>query len=56
MTWPAPKDKGGTSFVTVAGVRYQVEGTGHPYSKLVQWVKNGLTTIVNDDETGKGEE
>ena len=45
MTWPAAKDRGGVSFVTVAGVRYRAEGTGHSYSKLARMVKDGLAVV-----------
>ena len=55
MTWPAPKNRGGVSFVTVAGVRYRVKGTGHSYSQLVRLAKNGLAAIVSDGDGGKGE-
>ncbi len=54
--WPAPKDKGGVTFVTVAGIRYRVEGTGHSYNQLTRSIKDGLAAIVSDDETGKGDE
>ena len=53
--WPAPKDKGGHTFVTVAGVRYRVEGTGHSHSQLIRSIRNGLAAIVNGDDGGKGE-
>ena len=53
--WPAPSDKGGSTFVTVAGVRYRVEGTGYPYSQLTRSIRDGLAAIVGDDETGKGD-
>ncbi len=48
--WPAPRDKGGVSFVTVAGVRYRAEGTGYSYSKLVRLVKDGTAVAVGDTE------
>ena len=53
--WPAPKDKGGVTFITINGVRYRVEGTGHSWSQLTRSVKNGLAVIVNGDDDGKGE-
>ena len=53
--WPASSDKGGVTFVTVDGVRYRVEGTGHSYSQLTRSIKNGLAAIVNDGDGGKGE-
>ncbi len=53
--WPAPKDKSGVTFVTVAGVRYRMEGTGHLYNHLVRSIRNGLAVIVNGDDGGKGE-
>ncbi len=55
MTWPAPKNRGGVTFITVAGVRYRVEGTGHSYNQLTRSVKNGLAAIVNGGDGGKGE-
>ncbi len=53
--WPAPRDKGGVTFVTVAGVRYQVEGSGHSYNQLTRAIRDGLAAIVGDDVGGKGE-
>ena len=53
--WPASSDKGGVTFVTVAGVRYRVEGTGHSYNQLTRSIRNGLAAIVNGDDGGKGE-
>ncbi len=53
--WPASSDKGGVTFITVAGVRYRVEGTGHSYNQLTRSIKNGLAAIVNGDDGGKGE-
>ena len=53
--WPAPGDKGGVTFITVAGVRYRVEGTGHSYSQLTRSIRDGLAAIVNGGDGGKGE-
>ena len=53
--WPASSDKGGVTFVTVGGVRYRVEGTGHSYNQLTRSIKNGLAAIVSGDNGGKGE-
>ena len=55
MTWPAPKNRGGHTLVTVAGVVYRVEGTGHSYNQLIRSIRNGLAVIVNGDDGGKGE-
>ncbi len=54
-SWPAPKNRGGVTFITVAGVRYRVEGTGHSYNQLIRSIRNGLAAIVNGDGGGKGE-
>ena len=54
--WPAPTDKGGHTFVTVAGVSYRVEGTGHSHSQLIRSIKSGLAAIVSGDDGGKGDE
>ncbi len=43
--WLAPRDKGGVSFVTVAGVRYRLEGTGHSYAKLTRSIKDGSAAV-----------
>ena len=53
--WPASSDKGGVTFITVAGVRYRVEGTGHSWIYLTRSLMNGLAVIVNGDGGGKGE-
>lgn len=53
--WPASKDKGGYTLVTVAGIEYKVQGTGHSYNQLVRSVRNGLATIVSEGDGGKGE-
>ncbi len=53
--WPAPKDRGGHTIITVGGVRYRVEGTGHSYLQLTRSVRNGLAAIVSGDDGGKGE-
>ena len=50
MTWPAHKNRGGVSFVTVAGVRYRVEGTGYSYSKLVRLVRDGSAVAVGGSD------
>ncbi len=50
MTWPAHKNRGGVSFVTVAGVRYRAEGTGYSYIKLVRLVKDGSAVAVGDGD------
>ncbi len=55
MTWPASKDRGGVSYVTVAGVRYRAEGTGHSYSKLARMVKDG-TAVVEAAAIGGSDE
>ena len=44
--WPKPKDRGGTTFVTVQGVRYQIDGTGHPWSVLMKKVKDGEAKVA----------
>ncbi len=48
--WPAPKDKGGSSFVTVAGVRYRVEGTGYSFIKLARMVKDGSAVAIGGSD------
>ena len=48
--WTASRDKSGTSFVTVAGVRYRAEGTGYSYSKLVRLVKDGSAVAVGGSD------
>ncbi len=48
--YPASKDRGGVSFVTVAGVRYRVEGTGYSYSKLIRMVKDGSAVAVGGSD------
>ena len=53
--WPAPKNRGGYTIISVAGVLYRVEGTGHSHSQLIRSIKNGLAAIVNDGDGGKGE-
>ena len=53
--WPAPKDRGGYTIISVAGVLYRVEGTGHSYNQLTRSIRNGLAVIVNGDDGGKGE-
>ena len=50
MTWPAPRDKGGVSFVTVAGIRYRAEGTGYSYRKLVRLVRDGSAVAVGGSD------
>ena len=52
--WPTPRDKSGTTFVTVAGVRWKLTGTDTPYPRLIRMVKAGEAEQVGDDETGKG--
>lgn len=49
VPWPKPKDRGGVSFVTVKGVRYQVAGTGHSWNVLMKKVKDGEATVVESD-------
>ena len=48
--WPAPKDKSGASFVTVAGVRYRAEGTGYSYIKLTRLVMDGSAVAVGGSD------
>ncbi len=48
--WSAPRDKGGVSFVTVAGVRYRAEGTGYSYNKLVRLVRDGSAVAVGGSD------
>ena len=50
MTWAKPKDRGGVSFVTVAGVRYRVEGTGYSYIKLIRLVRDGTAVAVGGSD------
>ncbi len=45
--WPKPKDRGGTTFITVAGVRYQIDGTGHSANALMKKVKDGTAKVAN---------
>ncbi|KKL93382.1 hypothetical protein LCGC14_1875230 [marine sediment metagenome] len=39
--WPRAKDRSGHTFVTVKGVRYRVDGTGHSLAVLLKMVRNG---------------
>ena len=50
MTWPAHKNGGGVSFVTVAGVRYRVKGTGYSFAKLIRMVKDGSAVAVGGSD------
>ena len=43
------RDESGTTFVTVAGVRYQVEGTGHSYKKLAKMVEAGEAKVAGGE-------
>ena len=52
MSWGKPKNRGVHTFITVAGVRYRVEGTGHSYNQLTRSIKSGLAAIVNGDNGG----
>ncbi len=44
--WAKPKDRSGTSFITVEGVRYQIEGTGHSVNALMKKVKDGTAQVA----------
>ena len=46
--WPRVKDRSGHTFVTVKGVRYRVDGTGHSWAALLRLVKGG--TAVAQEE------
>ncbi len=44
--WPKPKDRSGTTFITVDGVRYQFEGTGLSTNSMMKKIKAGTATAV----------
>ena len=46
--WPRVKDRSGHTFITVKGVRYRVDGTGHSHPALLKMVKDG--TAVAQEE------
>ena len=44
------RDESGTTFVTVAGVRYQVEGTGHSHNQLIKMVNDGDAVVAGEEK------
>ena len=46
--WSNP-DRSGTTYVTIDGVRYQVEGTGHSYKKLARMVAAGEAKVAGGE-------
>ena len=49
--WPMLEKKKGHSFVTIEGVRYRMEGTGHSYETMKRKIKNGEATEISKGET-----
>lgn len=47
--WARPKDRGGYTLITMAGVRYRAEGTGHSLAVLLRMVREG-SAVAEDGE------
>ncbi len=47
--WPRAKDRSGHTFITVKGVRYRVDGTGHSLAALLKLVRGG-TAIAEEEK------
>ena len=49
--WPREKDRSGHTFVTVKGVRYRIDGTGHTLAVLLRLVRSGTAVTQESEET-----
>ncbi len=46
--WPKHEDKGGHTFITIKGIRWKIEGTGHSFTQCQKAIKAGKATEVSE--------